>query len=172
MDTPFLGMVMPFAGNFAPRGWVSCEGQLLAIQQNAALFSLLGTSYGGNGTSTFALPDLRGRAVIGQGMAPGLSPYSTGQKGGTENTTISINNLPPHTHTITIQANGDGSSASDPTNDYLAVAPDNIYATSGNVNMASQPAGVTGGSQPFSNLRPYLAMFQIIATSGVYPSRN
>src|SRR4051812_28387187 len=96
-----LAMVFMFAGNFAPRGFASCEGQILAISQNTALFSLLGTTYGGNGQTTFALPDLRGRSAIGQGQGPGLSPYVEGQTGGSETVTLTVNQLPPHTHNLT-----------------------------------------------------------------------
>src|SRR5262249_41768302 len=97
---PLLGMIFLFAGNFAPTGYLLCSGQLLAISQNAALFSIIGTYYGGNGTTNFALPDFRGRVPISQGQGPGLSPYNMGQVGGTENTTLLLSNLPIHTHPI------------------------------------------------------------------------
>src|SRR5215207_9632471 len=100
MSEPFIGEIRMFGGNFAPRGWAFCEGQLLSIAQNTALFSILGTTYGGNGTTTFALPDLRGRVPIQPGQGPGLSPYTLGQMSGQENVTLLITNIPAHTHTL------------------------------------------------------------------------
>jgi microcystin-dependent protein len=171
----YMGVIMPFAGNFAPRNWMSCEGQLLAISTNSALFSILGTTYGGDGRNTFALPDLRGRACVGQGQGPGLSQYSPGQKAGLEHTTLVLGQIPAHTHPLTLACNPDGSASPDPTNGYFAVAPDNLYSPSSSgavMALQTNAASITGGSQPFSNLRPYLALYQIICTYGLYPSRN
>lgn len=108
MDSPFLGQIQAFGFNFAPRGWSFCQGQLMSISQNTALFSLLGTAYGGNGVQTFGLPDLRGRTLIGQGNGPGLSPYVLGQIGGAENVNILISNMPAHTHVATFTPSGGG----------------------------------------------------------------
>src|SRR5437879_11862971 len=101
MSTPLLGSIIMFAGNFAPRGWALCNGQILPIAQNTALFSILGTTYGGNGQTTFALPDLRGRVPVGSGQGPGLSNYDLGQQGGSESETLTVNQMPEHTHAIT-----------------------------------------------------------------------
>ncbi|MBW4889828.1 tail fiber protein [Mucilaginibacter sp. HMF5004] len=108
MDSPFMGQIQAFGFNFAPRGWSTCQGQLLSIAQNTALFSLLGTIYGGNGQQTFQLPNLSGRVAVGQGTGPGLSPYTIGQIGGSENTTILVSNMPPHTHVATFTPTGGG----------------------------------------------------------------
>lgn len=124
----FLGMIAAFGFNFAPRGWMACSGQLLSIQQNSALFSLLGTMYGGNGIQTFALPNLQGRVAIGQGQSPGTSNYSIGQAGGTERTSILTSNLPPHIHSAqsiisTPQGAIVAGDATTPENNYLALSP-------------------------------------------------
>jgi microcystin-dependent protein len=170
---PYLGEVRMFAGNFAPNGWAKCEGQLLSIAENSALFSLLGTTYGGDGQTTFALPDFRGRAPIHSGQGPGLSNYFIGQQGGTESTTLTVNNLPAHNHTI----NGvleDGNSAS-PTGNFPAGTKllDPEYANSGTVTpMNASMVGNTGGSMPVNNMQPYLTITYIIALQGIYPSQN
>jgi microcystin-dependent protein len=172
--TGFLGQVMQFAGSFAPQQWYSCEGQILPISQYTALFSLLGTNYGGNGTSTFALPDLRGRTIVGQGQGPGLSPYSVGQQGGAEHVSLITQNMPMHTHTITVQANSDGSSSPDPTNRYAAVAAGNVYNTTSTANMAMQPMALLpmGNNSPVGVLSPYLTVYHVICFNGLFPSRN
>lgn len=165
-----------FAGNFAPRGYAFCSGQILSIAQNSALFALVGTTYGGNGQTTFALPDLRGRVPIHQGSGPGLSNYSLGQQGGSENTTLTINQLPAHTHAATTQTNASSGEATDtlPTGNNLASG--NQYASTNNVQMSASATqvniGVTGGNQPFSIIQPYLAINFIIALEGIFPSRN
>jgi microcystin-dependent protein len=182
---PILGTIIIFAGNFAPRGWALCAGQLLSISQNSALFSILGTTYGGDGVQTFALPDLRGRAPIGQGQGPGLSNYVLGEKVGTENTTLNINQMPMHTHVATTamkvsSQQGDqvtpvaASSISavkdingDPAKGFSSQTPD-----IGLTNAITNTNGMAGGSQPFSLLQPVLCINYIIALQGVYPSRN
>jgi len=170
---PFLGEIKMFAGTFAPNGWAKCEGQILSISQNSALFSLLGTTYGGDGQTTFALPDLRGRAPIHSGQGPGLSGYSLGQQGGTESTTLTVNNLPAHNHTI----NGiveDGNSAS-PTGNFPAGTKllDPEYSNSGTVTpMNASMVGNTGNSNPINNMQPYLTVTYIIALEGIYPTQN
>ncbi len=168
----YIAAIWLFAGNFAPRGWAFCNGQILSIAQNTALFSLLGTTYGGNGQTTFALPDLRGRSAIGPGQGPGLSPISLGEAAGVENRTLLVTNLPQHNHTMTGSTlPGD---TSIPTNAVPANsgALDKEYSSvlSSNVPMAA--TGLAGGSQPFAIRDPYLAINYIICMEGIYPSRN
>lgn len=171
MATPFIGQITLFAGNFAPRGWAFCQGQLLPINQNAALFSLLGVTYGGNGTTNFALPDLRGRAPIGMGQGPGLGNYVQGQVGGVESVTLLSTQMPQHTHSLV--ATSALPTVADPTGAMLPTGYSRVYGTSAtNVAMAPQSIGITGGSQPHENRPPYLAMNYIIALEGIYPSRN
>ena len=169
----YLGTIKAFGFNFNPRGWALCQGQQMSIAQNTALFSLLGTYYGGNGQTTFALPDLRGRMPIGQGQGPGLSSYQIGQTGGTENTTLSTNNLPSHSHAL--NAYSDQGNVGSPANALLASTGelDPEYRASGTgVTMAAGAIGLTGGQQPFNNLQPYLVINYSICTSGLFPSRN
>lgn len=175
----YIAQILLFAGNFAPRGWAFCQGQILSIAQNTALFSLLGTTYGGNGQTTFALPDLRGRTPIGAGQGPGLSPINLGQVGGTENTTLVITNMPAHNHTVTVnpRAVTEAGDTSIPTNAYIANsgALDREFKASGtfvNMGAANATSGIAGGSQPFSIRNPYLGLNYIICMEGIYPSRN
>ncbi len=175
MSEPFFAEIIMFGGNFAPRGWALCNGQILPIAQNTALFSLLGTTYGGNGQTTFALPDLRGRVPIHPGQGPGLSSYSLGQVAGSESTTLIQSNLPPAAPFV-IHANNEATNAK-PANRFPANAgTTNIYAdTDGGVTM--NPAMVTGGPQggsstPFEIMQPYLCVNFIIALEGIFPSRN
>ena len=173
MDQPFLAAIFLFAATFAPRGYAFCDGQLLSISQNTALFWLIGTTYGGNGTTNFALPDFRGRVPVHAGQGPGLSSYVEGQSSGSENTTLLVNNLPQHSHSLV--ATSEAGSTSDPTGAYLGNtgALDREYNTSGtHVNMNAGAVGLTGGNQPFNNLQPYLAVNFIIALQGIFPSRN
>ena len=192
MET-FLGTILAFGFNFAPRGWLLCYGQLLSIAQNSALFSLLGTTYGGDGVNTFALPDLRGRSLVGQGQGPGLSTINIGQISGTENTSLLITNMPSHTHALVAgQANvstvanalsgGTITNETDSGNNSFAAgsAVPNIYSEPGGTNnliggIASTISGITGvagGNQPFSIRNPYLGINYSIATEGIFPSRN
>ena len=171
---PLLASIILFAGNFAPRGWAFCQGQLLSISQNTALFSLLGTTYGGDGQTTFALPDLRGRAPIGTGQGPGLSDIMLGELSGSESITLLSNQMPSHTHTLNaVTNNGDGST---PTNSLLAHsgALDKEFKANTNSNTTMHPTaiGAAGGSQPFSIRSPYLGMNYIIAMQGIFPSRD
>jgi len=171
MSEPFLGMIIIVPYNFAPRGWAFCNGQILPIAQNTALFSLLGTTFGGNGQTTFALPDLRGRVPNSSGQGPGLSSYDLGQVGGTESETLTINQMPAHNHQL--GCFGDDANAAVPTNNVLANAPNNMYATvAPNALMNPQSITNTGGSQPFSTLQPYLTLNFCIALEGIFPSRN
>jgi microcystin-dependent protein len=175
MTTPFIGEIRMFGGNFNPRGWAFCQGQLLSIAQNTALFSILGTTYGGNGQTTFALPDLRGRAPIQQGTnppGPGLQPYTLGQQGGVETVTLISTQMPAHNHTINVAT--EDADQKNPTGQVLAAPGAPAYAAPSNINanLAPQAVGVAGGSQPHENRPPYLAINFIIALEGIYPSRN
>lgn len=172
---PFIGMIQIFGFNFAPRGWAFCQGQLLPIAQNTALFSLLGTMYGGNGQTTFGLPDLRGRVPMGFGQGQGLSPRNIGELSGTETVTLNTTQMPAHNHAM--MASGDGQSIGNAGGNSLGSvgrgAGANIYApgATNQVNMGS-PTSMTGGSQPHNNLQPYLVMNYCIALEGIFPSRN
>ncbi len=185
---PMLGEVRIFAGNFAPRGWAFCEGQLLPISSNSALFSLIGCTYGGDCRTTFALPDLRGRVAISAGNGPGLSNRVWGQKGGGEYNILNQTQLPSHSHTAvgTITAANTTGTTNDPTGNVLAVAKtpidrsnivdSNIYAPTANTNMSANgvtvTVGNTGGNQSVNNMQPYLTVRYIIALQGYFPSRN
>jgi microcystin-dependent protein len=179
MSQPYLGEIRCFGFNFAPRGWAFCNGQNLAIAQNTALFSLLGTTYGGNGQTTFALPNLQGRAPMHWGSPSGLSPTVLGQEQGTTSVTLISTQMPVHTHSVnsTVVAPGgllehtaspSGTAFVGPSN------PDAIYKTLATINAQFSPSAisVTGGSQPHENMQPYLALNFCIALEGVFPSRN
>lgn len=180
----YISEVRMFAGNFAPRSWMFCQGQLLAISQYDAVFALLGTTYGGDGQTTFGLPDLRSRTPIHTGQGAGLSNYVLGQMAGTEANTLTANNVGGHTHAVTgnagIQAaTGDGQAGA-AVNNFPAGNGDAIYGTATD-NSAMAPASLSGvtvapqtpsGNQPISNLQPYLAMNFIICVEGIFPSRN
>lgn len=171
MSEPFLGEIRIFPFNFAPSGWAFCAGQLLPISQNTALFSLLGTTYGGNGTTTFALPDLRGRVPVSMGNGTGLSQYTLGELAGTESAHLTVNQLPSHLHPV--QASEAPASTGRPLNAVLARASSNIYATSPDgTSMNATMVGNTGGNQPFSVLQPLLVLNFCIALNGIYPSRG
>jgi len=164
--------MVPF--NFAPKGWALCNGQLLAISQNTALFSLLGTTYGGNGTTTFALPDFRSRVPIHAGQGPGLSNYTLGEQTGTESVTLTVPQLPAHNHTVNGVASG-GNQAS-PAGGFPAVESTGTsldYANSG-PGASMNPAMIsnTGSNQPHSNIQPVLCVNFVIALVGIFPSRN
>jgi microcystin-dependent protein len=176
--TPFLGMVTIFGFNFPPRGWQLCNGQLISIAQNQALFALLGTMYGGDGVSTFALPDFRGRVPVGMGTGPGLSNYVQGQVSGTENVTLLSTQMPQHSHVMT--ASGDGPTQATASGASLAsevrggVNPMPTVYANGATNPVSMGSAtsIAGGSQPHSNMQPYLALNFSIAMEGIFPSRN
>jgi len=170
--TPFIGEIMVFAGNFAPRGWATCDGQLLPISQNTALFSLLGTQYGGNGVSTFGLPDLRGRAPVHFGQGPGLANYFQGQAGGEEIHTLQQAEMPSHSHT----AYGDSSNGSSdvPANLLPARNPAGVpaFGATASAVLAATHIAQAGSSQPHNNMPPYLVINYCIALQGVFPSRT
>ena len=166
---PFIGQIQLFGFNFAPRGWAKCEGQLLSISQNSALFSLLGTMYGGDGRTTFGLPDLRGRYAMNAGQGPGLTSRQQGQKGGSETNTLVVPNLPSHAHNLLAKEEGN---TDDPTNNYLAGDGTNAFGTSTDVSMRNPSTGNTGNNQPVNNMPPYLVLNYCIALQGVFPSRS
>lgn len=174
----FIGEVIMFAGNFAPRSWALCDGQLLAISSNSALFSILGTTYGGDGRTTFALPDLRGRVPIHAGTGPGLPIYRLGQKGGNYQALLTVNNLPSHTHTATatVHAFGEQGDQQDPEGAVLAYdrRETQYSASAPDVTMNAESVTVTvanaGNGQAFNIMPPYLAVNYIICLQGIYPS--
>ncbi len=173
--TPFVGQIMWVGFNFCPIGWAVADGSVLPIQQNAALFSLLGTYYGGNGVQTFALPDLRGRVPVGYGQGPGLQPYVLGQLGGEETHTLTVNEMPQHSHAFSLFASsGKGNQPAPASGNYLAApaSGDRLYASAApsTVPLASGNTGVSGGNLPHNNMQPYLVLTPCIATEGVYPS--
>ena len=174
MSEPFVGEIRMFAGNFAPRGWALCDGQLLAVSQNDALFSLLGTTYGGDGRTTFALPDMRGRLPVHQGQGPGLSMRRLGARYGEENVTLTVNEIPPHSHGL--MASTAEASSPNPANDVLAshADGDESYTSSlSNIQgLSSDVVATTGGSRSHTNLMPALCVNYIIAMFGIYPSRQ
>lgn len=175
----YLGIIKLFAGTFVPQNYLACNGQLLPIQQYAAVFSLLGTTYGGDGVSTFALPDLRSRIPVGTGQGPGLSNFVQGQKSGTEQITLLANNLPAHNHPVTgsvkIPTNDSNADAESPDGAYLGTPEQSIYSSTTNgfaADAVTQLAtGVVGNNMPVSVMQPYLALNYIICVNGVYPSR-
>jgi microcystin-dependent protein len=175
MADPFVAEIRIFAGNFAPKGWAFCNGQLLPLSQNTALFSLLGTTYGGDGKSTFALPDLQGRAPMHPGQGPGLSNRSLGEEVGTDTVTILEAEMPSHNHTMRADGStggplGGGANASSPVNNYLGATVKYQSSTSPQVQMA--PLASAGGSLPHNNLQPFLTLNFIIALQGVFPPRT
>lgn len=167
MAEPFLGTILLFGGTFAPAGWALCEGQLLPISQNTALFSILGTTYGGNGTTNFALPDLRGRVPLGFGSAPGLSSYVEGQTGGVESITLTSSQIPGHQH---LQPASNGDEGTNRPNNAVP-ARGGVYASASD-GSALAPTSSVGGGQPHENRQPFLVMNYIIALEGIFPSRN
>lgn len=201
MDS-LLGQIIMFAGTFAPRDWALCNGQILEISQHTALFSILGDTYGGNGRTTFGLPDLRGRVPMGSGVGIGLSPRVTGQRYGSENVTLSVAQMPAHSHSAETTISGssvaaklNASSAEGtsnvPLNNYLAMPANisrssvNMYGSSADVEMANDAIEIdvsglsgettvnqTGGNSAHDNIQPSLVMNYIICVNGVYPSRN
>jgi microcystin-dependent protein len=172
MSEPFLGQIILVPYNFAPRGYAFCTGQILSIAQNTALFSLLGTTFGGNGQTTFALPDLRGRVPNGSGQGPGLSNYDLGQVGGTETDTLTVNQMPTHNHLVNV--NADGGDTGRIADTYLANSSETPYIASvtSPATMAPQMISNTGGNQPFEILQPYLTLNYCIALEGIFPSRS
>jgi microcystin-dependent protein len=182
MEENILAEITLFAGNFAPRNWAFCNGQILAISQNTALFSLLGATYGGDGKTTFALPDLRGRVAVGAGQGPGLSQYDEGQTGGAETTILTPANMPQHHHTISGTVNMKATAAAGdsdaPQNNYPAVlSGTDMYSSTQNGNTMADmqynlSTGSTGASSSFSIIQPVLGLSFIICLAGIFPARN
>lgn len=169
---PFIGQIILFAGNFAPSGWALCNGQLMSIAQNTALFSILGTTYGGDGVTTFGLPDLRSRVPIHPGQGQGLSPYSLGQKGGVESVTLTSNQMPIHSHGFAPGCSTDPPSGQNPSNSVPAALDTQAYGSEANANMRPGNSTNAGGSQAHDNVQPYLSVNFIIALQGIFPSRG
>ena len=164
---PFIGQIQAFGFNFAPRGWAQCQGQLLAISQYTALFSLLGTTFGGDGRTTFGLPDLRSRSIVGMGNGAGLDNVSWGERGGAISHTNTIAQMPAHTHNIGVNSAA-GEEAS-PVGSHIANQADG-FSEDSNGNLASMSS--TGGGQSYSIRNPYLGINVCIALQGIFPSRN
>jgi microcystin-dependent protein len=175
MSDQFLGEIRMVGFNFAPSGWAQCNGQLLSISQNTALFSLLGTYYGGDGRSTFGLPNFQAVAPMSQGNGAGLSPRALGETGGAYTVTLLQNQVPPHSHPVNC-ISGAGNSTSAANNVWSAEggrAGLALYtSTSGPVNMSNMALKLTGGNQPHNNVQPYLTVTFVIAMQGIYPTRS
>lgn len=173
MSEPFIGEIRMFGGNFAPRGWALCDGQLLAISQNDALFALLGTIYGGDGRTTFGLPDLRGRIPIHRGTGPGLTTRTIGSRGGSEDETLNLNQLPAHNHAF--QASTDAAISGYPAGQLVAdTTPASVYNNAGADTATAMPANAVeniGGNQSHTNIMPFQCVNFIIALFGLFPSR-
>jgi len=176
----YLAIIKIFGGNFAPRGWALCQGQILSIAQNTALFSIIGTTYGGNGQTTFALPDLRGRAPIGWGQGPGLSSYNIGQVMGNESVSLLLNNMPAHNHaisgTVQLPVNDSNADADGPLGAYLGTPNISIYSSTTTGVAANLYTNLTtavaGSNIPVGIIQPILAVSYIICLEGIFPSRN
>ncbi len=180
----YVGEIRIFAGNYAPAGWALCNGALMSIAQNEALFTLVGTIYGGDGVQTFAVPDLRGRAIVSQGRARSGTTYPLGMRGGAESITLLSTNIPAHSHTFTVSSAA--ATTPNPTNGYLAAPCDSVttnpktvfgYLPSGTTGISVQPFKAdalltAGGSTPHENRMPYVTLNYIIATVGVFPTSN
>jgi microcystin-dependent protein len=173
MSEPFLGELRLVPYNFAPAGWAFANGQVLPISQNTALFSLLGTTYGGNGTTTFQLPDLRGRVPISSGAGPGLSSYTIGETLGVESVTLTVTQMPSHSHLV--NASGNKENKASPIGNYPASDATGItaeYSTASTGEMNASMIATTGGGEPHENRQPGLVLNWIIALQGIFPARN
>lgn len=165
---PLIGQIQAFGFNFAPRGWARCEGQIISISQNTALFALLGTIYGGDGETTFALPDLRGRASLHFGQGQGLTNRAIGERGGVEGVALSVSQIPSHTHTAL--GSNDEAGSVNPDGNVPATTPGSIYSSGIDATMNGDMVGLTGGSQAHNNMQPYLVINWCIALVGTFPS--
>ena len=174
----YIAQIIMFAGNFAPKFWAFCAGQILSISQNTALFSLLGTMYGGNGQTTFALPDLRGRVPVGTGQGPGLPNINLGEVSGTPTTTLNVNQMPSHNHTAltSVAVSSANTTSEEAAGNILANQAQNFYAPVGTANGSlggvTTTVSLNGGNQPVNIMQPYLGMNYVICLQGIYPSRN
>ncbi|NWK55950.1 phage tail protein [Verrucomicrobiaceae bacterium N1E253] len=180
MSEPLIAEIKMFGGNFAPRGWAFCNGQTLAISSNSALFSILGTIYGGDGRTTFALPDLRGRTPISSGRGPGLANYNLGQRGGSEQVVLNSTQIPSHHHTVNnlkVGVSTQAADTDDPSGAVFGVGNEDAFfegaanATMDDTSLTGN-TDFTGGNQSHTNMQPYLATNYIIALLGIYPSRS
>ena len=167
---PFIGEIRPAAFNFAPTGWALCQGQTIPISQNTALFSLLGTTYGGNGQTTFSLPNLQGRVALHNGQGPGLSSYDLGEVNGESSIVLNAAQMPLHSHNVT--GSSAGANSNSPTGRFPAVAARNCYGPNANGFMSPEAVIAQGAGQPHNNMQPYLVINYIIAMQGVFPQRN
>jgi len=174
MNNPFIGTIISFGSNFAPRGWALCDGQLLPISQYSALFSILGTTYGGDGRTTFALPDLRGRAAVHAGRGPGLSDRRLGARSGTQSNVLNATQLASHTHVAQDRVGTEPASTDDPTNAYITLHAEDSFSDTSTASgvMAAAVVGNTGNNQALNNMAPYEVVNFIVALQGVYPSRS
>jgi microcystin-dependent protein len=179
MSDYFIGEIRMFGGNFAIQNWAFCNGQIMNISQNQALFALIGTTYGGNGVQTFGLPDLRGRIPVGQGQGPGLSSYAMGQMSGSEQVTVQLNQMPMHSHPFSVTA--DAATIATVGSTVLPAKPTVtnglLYTITGAAPNTPEPlaptvVGMTGGNLPHDNIMPSLCLTFIIALTGIFPSRN
>ena len=170
MSDPFIAEIKIFAGTFAPRGWAFCNGQLLPIAQNTALFSLVGTTYGGDGRTTFGLPNLQGRAPMHPGRGPGLTSRRLGETGGSETATLNSNQIAAHTHGA--RATTEAPATNSPSGALPAAAPVFEAGDATNTDMSDQSVAPVGGGQPHNNLQPVLTLHFIVALQGLYPSRS
>ena len=172
MADPFVAEIRIFPFNFAPRGWAFCDGQLLPLSQNTALFSLLGTTYGGDGKSNFALPDLQGRAAMHPGQGPGLSLHDLGETGGSETVTLLESEIPAHSHQLKADtADVADTNVPSPNAVYAQSSGGTLYQTASNTQLAPNALATTGGDQPHNNMQPYLTLSFNIALQGVFPPR-
>ena len=170
-SSPYVGQIMMVGFNFAPVGWALCNGQLLAISENEVLFQLIGTTYGGDGQSTYALPDLRGRVPVHQG-SNGVDSYALGELAGVEEVTLTVNQLPSHQHVYNPAASQSEPTSDRPDNNYPAVGGYYAQTTNSSAPMGAPTIGSAGGSQPHNNMQPYLAVNFIISLFGIFPSQN
>ncbi|HSB09845.1 MAG TPA: tail fiber protein [Blastocatellia bacterium] len=170
MSSPYIGEIRMFGGNFAPQGWAFCSGQTIPISQNDTLFTLIGTTYGGDGQETFNLPNLQGRMPVHQGTGPGLSNYVIGQMGGTETVTLTVNQIPVHNHPFT--ANSASGTQSSPANGVSATNTQNQFSAANAVQPMNPVMGPSGGSQPHENMMSFLVIDFIISLFGIFPSQN
>ncbi|TMJ01415.1 MAG: phage tail protein [Alphaproteobacteria bacterium] len=183
MSSPYVGQILIFAGNFAPAGWMTCQGQSLPISEYETLFNLIGTTYGGDGQATFNLPDLRGRAPVHMGQGSGLSSYAIGQNGGVEAVTITTQQMPSHNHLVQVITGNTASNTSTPSGSTIlsdetqsgAATASFVYVANSGANqntLATQTIANSGGNQPHENRQPLLVLNYIISLFGVYPSPN
>jgi microcystin-dependent protein len=175
MSNPFVAEIRMFCFNFAPKGWAWCDGQLLPISQNTALFSLLGTTYGGDGKSTFALPNMQGSSPMAPGQGPGLSLHDLGEQGGSQDVTLLLSEIPVHSHSVNAAPANFAANSDVPTNNAMGKSSQgSVYVpdTQPSVTMSPNALSPAGGNLPHNNMMPYLAVYFAIAMQGVYPARN